>query len=390
MVMVSVDVPPALMVAGANPLVIVGFERTVSVAFAVVLVAPLVEVTVLVVLLSDPVEVAVTFTLTVHVVPPAMVPELKEMLVAPAVGLYVGLPQLLVLAPVGEATFIPEGNVSVKVTPLSDVLLLVLVMVMLSCDVELDPTPMVEAVNDFVTVGAVSTKFAVIVVVPPPVGTTNAHGSTVAPVVHVVPVAPAVPLTLQLLKTNPVFAVAVMLTVPLLMLLEVQVPGQLIPPVLLVTVPPPVGEMAAVMTSPAFGITETAIMAQLLLVASDQLVVVEVPEVIGLVLPSPETAELLPLLMPHSFVWPVPAVSLPLSSSTATASTTMSLTAVVKLLVAAVLELPLFVVYLFDPETVRNADEKPPVITPLSSTAPATTLSPLVVTIMLLVVAVGF
>ena len=168
------------------------------------------------------------------------------------------MPQLLVLDPVGEATFIPEGNVSVKATPVSDVLLLLLWMVMLSCEVELAPTPMVEGVNVLVTVGAARTKFAVIVVAPPAVGATNAQGFAVAPVVHVVPLAPAVPLTVQLLKTNPVFTVAVMLTlVPPLMLLEVQVPGQLMPPVLLVTVPPPVGEMAAVMTSPVAGFIGT-------------------------------------------------------------------------------------------------------------------------------------
>jgi len=258
MVRVRSEVPPETIIEGAKPLVMVGFERTVRVAAAVVLVVPFVEVTVLVVLFSDPVEVAVTFTLTVHVAPPAIVPELKEMLLAPAVGLYVGVPQPLVLAPVGEATCRPGGNVSLKATPVSEVLLLLLWMVMLSVELELDPTPMVEGVNVLVTVGAARMKFAVIVVLPPPLGVTNVQGSAVAPLVQVVPDAPAVPLTLQLLKTNAVFAVAVMVTlVPPLMLVEVQVVGQLMPPVLLVTVPPPVGEMAAVMISPVAGLIGT-------------------------------------------------------------------------------------------------------------------------------------
>ena len=69
---------------------------------------------------------------------------------------------------------------------------------------------------------------------------------------QVVAPVPAVPLTVQLLNTKPEFAVAVMLTVvPPPILLDVQVPGQLMPPVLLVTVPPPVGDMTAVMVSEA-------------------------------------------------------------------------------------------------------------------------------------------
>ena len=103
---------------------------------------------------------------------------------------------------------------------------------------------------------AAVTKLAVIVVaLPVPLGVTNVQGFEVAPVTQVVPVDPAVPVTVQLLKANPEFAVAVMVTlVPTVMLLDVQVVGQLMPPVLLVTVPSPVGDMTAVMVSLAHAV----------------------------------------------------------------------------------------------------------------------------------------
>jgi len=98
-------VPFTAMLVGLNALVMVGADTTVSVAEAVVpVVVGLVELTVPVVLVFVPAVVAVTFTETVHVPPTAMVPALKLIEVAPALGLKVGVPQPLVVALGVEAT----------------------------------------------------------------------------------------------------------------------------------------------------------------------------------------------------------------------------------------------------------------------------------------------
>ena len=105
MVIVIVDVPFTAMLVGLNALVMVGADTTVSVAEAVVpVVVGLVELTVPVVLALLPAVVAVTFTEAVHVPPTAMVPPVKLIEVAPAVGLKVGEPQPLVVALGVEAT----------------------------------------------------------------------------------------------------------------------------------------------------------------------------------------------------------------------------------------------------------------------------------------------
>jgi hypothetical protein len=98
-------------------------------------VAPLMIVeTAPLVLLYVPVADAVTSTLTVHVPPAAIVPPVKEMLVAPAVGANVGVPQPLVEAFGVLATTIPVGNVSAKATPLSALFWFGLVMTKVSVD----------------------------------------------------------------------------------------------------------------------------------------------------------------------------------------------------------------------------------------------------------------
>ena len=105
-VMVMVEVPVVTaMLAEPNALVMVGADTAVSVADAVPPVwLGLVAVTVHVVLTLLPAVVAVTFTEAVHVPPTAMVPPLKLREVALALGLNVGVPQPLVVAPGVEAT----------------------------------------------------------------------------------------------------------------------------------------------------------------------------------------------------------------------------------------------------------------------------------------------
>lgn len=116
--------------------------------------------------------------------------------------------------------------------------------------VDVPPTGMLVGLNALAVCGAALKLACIVVAFPLPVGVTKLQGFAVGVVEHVVPVCPAVPVTVHELNVNPVFAVAVIVTVVVpLMLLEVQVPGQLIPPVLLVTVPPPVGEMTAVRVS---------------------------------------------------------------------------------------------------------------------------------------------
>jgi len=90
----------------------------------------------------------------------------------------------------------------------------------------------------------VATKFAVTSAFGlVPVGVVNTHGLVFAPLLQV----KLVPL--QLLNAKPEFAVAVNVTlVPPGILLEVQVLGQLMPPVLLTTLPSPVGDIVTTMT----------------------------------------------------------------------------------------------------------------------------------------------
>jgi len=108
----------------------------------------------------------------------------------------------------------------------------------------------------------------------------------------------------------------------------------------------------------------------------------------GLVLPSPVTEPLDPVLRPHCLVWPVPGVSVPVSFAIASVSMTKSPAAVVMLALVAGLVVPVLEAIVVAPK--RSADAGPPVCTPLSSSAPATTLVPVVVTTILPVPGVGF
>ena len=77
---------------------------------------PLSELTVRLSLIYVPTDETVTFTATVQVPPAAIVPPpVKEMLVFPDTGVvYVGVPQPLIEKPVGFATTIPAGKVSLN------------------------------------------------------------------------------------------------------------------------------------------------------------------------------------------------------------------------------------------------------------------------------------
>jgi hypothetical protein len=114
-------VPPTGIVAAPNTFEIEGGTAaavTPKVALAVEPVPPFVEVTAPVVLLALPGVLLVTFTVAVHVVPGLIVAPLKERADAPDAGANVALLQFVV-APAGDATVMPEGKVSVKLTPLS-------------------------------------------------------------------------------------------------------------------------------------------------------------------------------------------------------------------------------------------------------------------------------
>jgi len=91
---------------------------TLSDALAVEPVPPFVELTGPVVLFATPVVLLVTFTVAVHDVPTLIVAPLNEIVDAPAAGANVA-PLQLVVAPAGEATVMPAGRESLKLTPVS-------------------------------------------------------------------------------------------------------------------------------------------------------------------------------------------------------------------------------------------------------------------------------
>jgi len=167
MVMVSVVVPLSGMLAAPNDLVMVSADIAVRVAEAVVPVPPLVALTVPVVLTLLPAVVAVTFTEAVHVPPTAMVPPLKLIELAPALGLKVGVPQPLVVALGVEATCTPDGKESLTPTPASAAVLAA-GLVIVNVSVEVPPTGMLVGKNALVMVGAVSTVKVSVPVLPVP------------------------------------------------------------------------------------------------------------------------------------------------------------------------------------------------------------------------------
>jgi len=92
---------------------------TVIDAVAVDPVPPFAEVTAPVVLFAVPGVLLVTFTVAVQVTPGLIVAPLNEIVDAPATGANAGAPLQFVVAPAGDATVIPDGRESVKLTPVS-------------------------------------------------------------------------------------------------------------------------------------------------------------------------------------------------------------------------------------------------------------------------------
>lgn len=164
-VKLSVVVPFSGMVAAPNVLVSVGGAITLRVAVDV-LPGPLsVAVTVTLLFLTPPV-VAVTFTLKVQEAEAASVPPVRLTEDDPAVAVMVPAPQEPV-RPFGVATTSPAGKLSVKATPVSELVVFGLVMVKLNEVVP--PTAIVDAPKDLVMVGGVPTlRFAEAVLPVPP------------------------------------------------------------------------------------------------------------------------------------------------------------------------------------------------------------------------------
>jgi hypothetical protein len=114
---VKVVVPFSGIVAAPNALVIVGGVATARFAVAVLPVPPLVEVTLPVVFVKFPDAVPVTLTWTAQLLFVAMVPPVRVMVPEPAIA--VAVPPHVFVTPLGVATTIPAGSVSVKATPVS-------------------------------------------------------------------------------------------------------------------------------------------------------------------------------------------------------------------------------------------------------------------------------
>jgi len=190
MVKVSDVEPPTGMVAAPNALVIAGGEATDSVAVAVLPVPPLVELTVTELFLA-PEVVPVTLTENVQVPPAAMAAPLRLTVLDPAVAVMVPPPQVPV-RPLGVETTRPDGNVSVKATPVSATVLAAgLVMVKVSEVVPFNATVEVPKLLAM-TGGATTTNVAVAVAPVPPLV------EEMAPVVLVKEPA-AVPVTLTVM-----------------------------------------------------------------------------------------------------------------------------------------------------------------------------------------------
>src|SRR5215469_13374848 len=129
MVKVTVVVPLNGIEVGLNALLIVGGATTVTVAFAVLLLPPSVELTCTELILS-PAVVPCRFTETAHEALAASVPPDRLTELAPAIA--VGVPPQVLLRPGVEATTNPAGRLSVNANPLSVTLLFGLVMLMVS------------------------------------------------------------------------------------------------------------------------------------------------------------------------------------------------------------------------------------------------------------------
>jgi hypothetical protein len=159
-------VPFNTSVAAPKALAIDGGATTARLADAVPPVPPFAEATAPVVLLSAPAAVPITFTVKLHEELAVKAAPDRVALLDPAVAVIVPPPQLP-LKPLGVATTMPEGNVSVKPTPVSAVPALVFDTVKVNVVLPFNAT--LAAPNDFVMVGDPSTvTVAVLLVAPAP------------------------------------------------------------------------------------------------------------------------------------------------------------------------------------------------------------------------------
>jgi hypothetical protein len=161
---VTVLVPFRGMLVGLKALLIVAGATTVTVALAVVLVPPSVELTCTLLSLS-PAVVPCTFTETAHDALDAKVPPDRLTVPEPAVAVAVP-PQVLLRFGV-EATTRPAGRLSVNDNPVSDMLLFGFVMLMVNNVVPF--RGILVGANVLVTVaGATTVRVAVLLVAPVP------------------------------------------------------------------------------------------------------------------------------------------------------------------------------------------------------------------------------
>jgi hypothetical protein len=164
-VKVSEVVPFGGMFETPNDLLIEGAASTARFADAVPPAPPFAEVTAPVVLLSAPVVVPVTFTVKLHEELAPRIAPARITLAVPCVAVMVPPPQVPV-SPLGVATTKPEGKVSVKPTPVSDVPVLGFDTV--KVNVVLPPSGTVAAPKDFVIVGTATTVTDAFEVLPAP------------------------------------------------------------------------------------------------------------------------------------------------------------------------------------------------------------------------------
>src|SRR4051812_39298496 len=152
-VIVSVEVPPAAIVAGANALADEMPPTTVSTALAAVPVPAFVVVTAPVELVYAPTVLLVTFTVTVHEPLAGTVPVASATLVPPTAA--VTAPPAQVVAPAGVPVFTrPAGYLSLTAAPLIAV---VFALVGVMVRTEVAPGKMEFGAKALPTVGAPST-----------------------------------------------------------------------------------------------------------------------------------------------------------------------------------------------------------------------------------------
>jgi hypothetical protein len=172
-------------------LVIAGTVPTVRVAEAVRPVPPVVELTAPVVLLEAPRVELVTLTETTQLPLAGMVAPLRLIVAEPAVA-PVTVPEVQVLVRPGVlATVIPAGNVSLTATPVWLVVVLGLVMVRVS--VEVEPDTMAVGLNVLPMVGGTGAGLSAIRIAP---------GNEAETVTEPVPVLPAVAFSAQAAPTE--------------------------------------------------------------------------------------------------------------------------------------------------------------------------------------------